>query len=144
MENMKKRDFFIIGTALGAAIGYLANSDRGRKMTAEMKEELTVKAEALKEQGTDLAHMATEKVSDMQDKGSGLLAEASDKLAELRLKGNSYLRKMGRTPVSQRDIEKYIDGEVKDLKLKLLEKVEAKTEQIADAANSRKKAAQAN
>lgn len=144
MENMKKRDFFIIGTALGAAIGYLANSDRGRKMAAEMKDELAVRAETLKEQGTDLAHIATDKVSDLQEKGSGLLSEASDKLAELRLKGNSYLRKMGRAPVNQRDIEQYIDNEVKEIKLKLLEKVEAKAEQIAEAANSRKKAAKAS
>ncbi|NND08378.1 MAG: YtxH domain-containing protein [Saprospiraceae bacterium] len=141
---MKKRDYLILGTALGAALGYLANSDRGRKFTAEVKEELAVKADSIKGKGSELVDVASEKVSHLQSKGSDLLNVANDKLAELHAKGNSYLRKMGQSPVKQQDIEQYIDNEVRDIKLKLLEKVEAKAEEIASNANSRKKTVKAS
>ena len=141
---MKKRDYLLVGAAFGAALGYLANSDRGRRLSAEMKEELAAKADSLKDKGSQLADLTSEKVSDLQAKGADLLSDASDKLAELRTKGNNYLRNMGQTPVNQQDIEQYIDGEVRDIKLKLLEKVEAKAEEMASKANNHKKAVKAS
>ena len=133
---MKKRDLFLIGASVGIALGYYANSNKGRKLRAQMAEDLNERSENIKEKGQDVLKNASGTVSELKEKGNSFISDASDLMSDLRAKGNNYLRSMGQNTIKDGDVEGFINQEIQQFKDQLLDKVQSQSEAIKEHINN--------
>ncbi len=128
--KVKKRDLFLFGAAAGLALGYFANSDRGRETRSKIAEDISDQADHFKSKSNEVLEKASETVDQMKTKSNSLLSDASNLMEELRHKGNSYLKNMGETTIKDSEIEDYINGELDQFKSKLVKKLESTAQHI--------------